>query len=322
MIYCVVPRDLAPKLHDSLRRFYRDDAGIEVIVEQRSRDRRRREDRRAAGAAPAPKAERRRVQNPDGRRVTERRGALVVVDAPPMPRKARPHADRLVFIELPGETTQQAEDAAADRLVARFQSGDREAFTELYMHYFDRVYDYLGVVLRNSTEAEDAAQHVFLATFEALPRYEFRGRPFRAWLFVIVRNHALRLLTERGRVQPVAPTDDLWTERASTPDEHDLGALEWLSDRELVMFIERLPLAQRQVLLLRFMLDLSAGETAAVIGSTPQAVRQLQARALRYLRTRFAGLGRTVPNTGRVRSQSRIRPVVVTRARRFALQRW
>src|SRR5207247_785202 len=69
-------------------------------------------------------------------------------------------------------------------------------------------------------------------------------------------------------------------------------ALEWLTDQDLMVLVSRLPLAQRQVILLRYMMDLSCPEIAEVLGRTPDAVRQLQQRALNFLRVRLSALGR------------------------------
>src|SRR5205807_1365169 len=97
--YCLIPRDLAPRLHDALRRHFAPDPAVEVIVERRAGDRRRRPDRRAPDApaapsapgapAPAPRAPRpedcRRVRAPAGRRVAARRAPGIAVPAPPLP---------------------------------------------------------------------------------------------------------------------------------------------------------------------------------------------------------------------------------------------
>jgi RNA polymerase sigma-70 factor (ECF subfamily) len=329
LLYCLIPRDLAPRLHETLRRHFAPDPTIEVVVQRRTADRRaarnrRAPDRQTAPAtfgppAHAPKQDSRRIRNIAGRRLGERRAALLAVDdGPPLPRKARAHAHRLTFVERLEPSTQQLEDQDAARLIMRIQSGDRDAFADLYMRYFDRVYSYLRLLLRDPHEAEDLAQQVFVSVLQALPRYEHR-RSFWVWLVVVLRNHALNAIRQRNRVELTAPGDlDRQLERCNSQDA-DLNALGWISDRELVMFVERLPLAQRQVLLLRFMLDLSTSEIAELLERSPADVRMLQHRALAFLRTRLAALGR---DSGRARPVPWRRLVVkahVIRSRRAAL---
>jgi RNA polymerase sigma factor (sigma-70 family) len=98
------------------------------------------------------------------------------------------------------------EDADTARLVELIQAGEHERFGEVYVRYFDRVYSYLRLVLRNEHHAEELAQQVFLDVLEALPRYEPRdSTPFRGWLFAIARNRAISQLRATGRVIPEEP---------------------------------------------------------------------------------------------------------------------
>jgi hypothetical protein len=46
MIYCVVPEALAGELYDKLVDYYKDDPNVEVIIDRRSKDRRKEHDRR------------------------------------------------------------------------------------------------------------------------------------------------------------------------------------------------------------------------------------------------------------------------------------
>ena len=187
------------------------------------------------------------------------------------------------------------EDEDTTRLVIRAQTGDREAFAAIYTRYFDRVYAYLRVALNDAAEAEDATQKVFMSVLESLPAYELReGRPFRAWLFRIARNRALDHHRAGGRVSPEDPTE--LDRRLEAEDKTDLRALTWTSDEDLLLLIERLPEAQRQALMLRYVLGFSSAEIAEVMERSEPAVRQLNHRALDFLRIRLAAAGREPAN--------------------------
>lgn len=317
LIYCVVPFELAAKLHEPLRQFFRDDPRVEVVVDRRKRERRRGARRAAGGAAPG--AERRAVRAGQGRRIAHRRAATVPVAPLPLPRRARRYADRLAFVERVEPSDQHARDVDSARLVVGFQAGDGAAFRDLYLRYFDAIYSYLSVALGDHHDAEDAAQQVFTKALEALPRYEVRpGKPFRAWLFRIARNEALATL-RRKRLIELEDPDRIDRRREAGGAAADDLALEWLSDTDLVVLIERLPDAQRQVLALRYMLDLSRAEIAAVMQRTPAAVSQLEQRALRFLSDRLTALGRGPLRPHRPPMLIRLRRMPVLGARRSAL---
>src|SRR5262249_57773683 len=72
--YCVIPRELAPKLHEQLRRHFADTETVEVVVERRRFERRADDDRRTSTDA-APTPERRAIRGQGGRRVGARRAA-------------------------------------------------------------------------------------------------------------------------------------------------------------------------------------------------------------------------------------------------------
>jgi RNA polymerase sigma-70 factor (ECF subfamily) len=225
---------------------------------------------------------------------------------------------RVHFVERIDASEEQLEDADTARLVIRLQGGEGTAFESLYGRYFDRVYGYLKVTLNAREEAEDAAQQVFMHVFEHVDRYERRDKPFRAWLFTIVRNVALMRLRKEGRVDIVDPAELGRRREGAAPQ--DLHVLDWISDRDLMVFVERLPDAQRQVLMLRFMLGLRAAEIAEVLGRTPNDVSQLQSRALRFLRQRLTAIGRSGSRRDRARTQRRTIQAWVLRSRRYALR--
>jgi RNA polymerase sigma-70 factor (ECF subfamily) len=320
-LYCVVSAELARRLHEPLRRHFRDDPTIEVVVERRASERRQGDERRVA-VSERTGAERRRIGMPGGRRVGERRATLVEVGAPQLPRRFQRHAAGIVFVERLAPSTLDAEDADTARLVTRIQAGEKDLYAELYQRYFTRVYGYVRVALNDTHEAEDVTQQVFMQVLEALPRFRLGSQPVRAWLFTITRNVTVSQLRRSGRSEATEPRKiDERRERDADPngDALPLSTLEWISDRDLVMLVERLPDPQRQVLALRYLLDLRVSEVAEVLGRTPNDVSQLQHRALKFLQARLRSLGRLPRGGTPIRIRRRIHQAPVLRMRRFAL---
>jgi RNA polymerase sigma factor (sigma-70 family) len=318
VVYCIVPRALADLLHEPLREHFRDDPDVEVIVDVRKRERRSGLRRRITGAV-RDGAERRRVRSDEGRRVGERRALTMPVTAPPIPPELKAFRERLTFVQRLVPTGQRCEDAELARLVLRFQAGDRKCFEELYLRTFSPLYSYLRLLLKDAHEAEDATQHVMINAMQALPRFQLRaGTPFRGWLFRIARNEALTRLKRRSRFDLEEP------ERMAALQESSAMAspqhLEWLTDAELMRFVERLPLAQRQAIALRYMLDLSSEEIGTVLDRSAGAVRHLEMRALQTLEERLRSIGRRPLREERPNMLARVRRAPVLRARRFVLR--
>src|SRR5437016_14168935 len=83
-------------------------------------------------------------------------------------------------------------------LMLRVREGDREAFAELVDKYKQPVMNLAYRTLRDATEAEDLAQHVFLQVYKSAHRYEISAK-FSTWLFTIARNLCLNEIRRRSR---------------------------------------------------------------------------------------------------------------------------
>jgi RNA polymerase sigma-70 factor (ECF subfamily) len=169
-------------------------------------------------------------------------------------------------------------DAEGDerRLVEAAQK-DPARFAELYAAHFERVYAYAARRLHDRQEAEDVTSEVFHQALANLPRFEWRGVPFAAWLFRIAANAIADRWQRRDR------------ERGGPPPE--LAAEPRLEEVEeqarLIRLVGRLPGDQRRVVEMRFVEQKSIREIAAELGRSEGAVKQLQFRALSELRRRM-----------------------------------
>jgi RNA polymerase sigma-70 factor (ECF subfamily) len=221
-----------------------------------------------------------------------------------------------------GPLEEAHEDADTALLVEAAQAGNQDAFSALYARYFARVSTYLRLMLNDAHEAEDATQDVFMQLMEKLPAYEHRAQPFRAWLFVVVRNHAINHLRKQAPIELVEPVElDRRRELEGENDEAAAWTLEWIKDSELFLLFERLPLTQRQVLALRFLLGLDTKEIAATLGVTETNVRGMQYRGLTFLRKRLKALGRIGEGGELIRMRAKFKQAPVLRSRRFMLDK-
>jgi RNA polymerase sigma-70 factor, ECF subfamily len=157
---------------------------------------------------------------------------------------------------------------------------DLAALVETYSALLFRV---SHSVLRNKAEAEDVVQDAFVRVIEhrlSLPAV----RDMRVWLVRIAWNLAL---DRRRRIRP-EQMDDLFAE--SLVGNHlpaDVVLNEAQRMKAVFREIERLPKAERQVLLLSALEELETVEMAQIMGKSESGVRALLFRARTRLRTRL-----------------------------------
>src|SRR3954449_8086450 len=173
-----------------------------------------------------------------------------------------------------------------DELVSRAMAGDPESVGRLIAIIRPMVVRYcrarLGRMDRSSVSADDVAQEVCLAVLTALPGYRVQGRPFLAFVYGIASHKVIdaHRSATRNRAEPVADLPD----SAESSDGPEQRALRIELSDELSQLLDTLPEKQREILVLRVVVGLSAEETADAVGSTPGAVRVAQHRALPRLR--------------------------------------
>jgi RNA polymerase sigma-70 factor (ECF subfamily) len=139
---------------------------------------------------------------------------------------------------------------------------------------------------RSFASADDVAQEVCLAVLTALPGYQDQGRPFLAFVYGIAAHKVAdaHRAVARNRAEPVAEIPDM-PERADGPEQR---AMRGELTSRMATLLRVLPAKQREILVLRVVVGLSAEETAEAVGSTPGAVRVTQHRALARLRRTLA----------------------------------
>jgi len=166
-----------------------------------------------------------------------------------------------------------------ERTLIEAAQADPARFVDLYDRHFHRVYGYVIRRTGSRAEAEDITSAVFERALTHLPRFEWRGVPFVAWLYRIAANAIADRRKQTERDSPDPPPD--------VPDDRESEEIE----RRAMIFdlIERLPDVQRRVIEMRFVEEKSIREIAVALDRSEGAVKQLQLRALENLRKHMEG---------------------------------
>jgi RNA polymerase sigma factor (sigma-70 family) len=151
-------------------------------------------------------------------------------------------------------------------LVRRAQLGSAAAFEELVILRGPQLFRYLAVRLGSESDARDALQETLTAAWQGLPALRDRGK-FWSWLVGIATHKAAD--TRRGRMDTTDRVESHGCEDTSVLDLHQALAA--------------LPEHFRQVLLLRYLVQLSEDEVALALGIRVGTVKSRSARARRAL---------------------------------------
>ncbi len=180
-----------------------------------------------------------------------------------------------------------------DVAVAAATQGDRGAIATVLASIRPMIVRYcrarVGVAERHSLSADDIAQEVCMAVMTALPRYRDQGRPFMAFVYGIASHKVAD--AHRGAARNRAEPVDEIPESMSVESGPEQVALQSDLSRRMARLLETLPEKQREIVMLRLVVGLSAEETATAVGSTPGAVRVAQHRALARLKTEVGKAG-------------------------------
>ena len=166
---------------------------------------------------------------------------------------------------------------------------DPEAFGALYERYVERIYNYVFFRVGNSIDAEDLTSKVFFRALKSIGGYKHMGLPFSAWIYRIAHNLIANYHRDRTRGREISIED------LSLPDTGKLAAPEQkmaqLQDHEfLLRVINDLSPQKMELILLKFVQNLSNQEISYIFGKTEGAIKSLYHRTLLELRDRVKEL--------------------------------
>jgi len=151
------------------------------------------------------------------------------------------------------------------------KEGDKEAFGRIYELYFTPVFRYVYFRLRNRHEAEDLTQTVFVKFYESAADFAETGKSPLAYFFTIARN----VIIDHSRKKKEIVMGDRELEAGAGGIKED--QLKNIERKEISIkvkeAIKRLTDDQQEIMILKFINDLSNGEIAEILGKSEVAVR-------------------------------------------------
>ena len=151
----------------------------------------------------------------------------------------------------------------------------------LYDHYQGSVYRFLFYRTRSSQLAEDLTSETFFRALRSMQSFRWQGKDFGAWLMTIARNLATDHF-KAGRTRLEMTTEDMGLHDDET-EGPETAVLAGLTNEILLRALTELPSEQKDCLIMRFLQGMSIAETAAVLGRSEGAIKQLQLRGVRNL---------------------------------------
>jgi len=202
-------------------------------------------------------------------------------------------------------------------LVRAAQRGDGQAFAALHARYYSRIYRLAYLKTNNAADAEDVASETFLRALASLPRFDFKATNGQAAsLYPWLHRIAINLIVDSCRQRP--PSSVVSLDAPLIEGMRDLlgdrlpGAASAMSPQEIVernevqqlvrSSIAALPSDHSEVLIYRFLGDLSLKEISLEMRRSESAIKSLLHRATVALR---AEIRRRVDAVERIDLQSK-----------------
>lgn len=182
-------------------------------------------------------------------------------------------------------------EMSEEELVTRCRMGDLEAFSLVYARYSPQVYRYAYHLLGHREDADDIKQETFLRAHQAIGSFRSEAS-LQTWLLRICGNLC------RDRIKSWERRKVCYDDRISGDGPHrDTQAMDpqAVVEREetkaiLMKALHGMPAAQREIIVLHDIEELSYSEIALILNCSNASVKLRVFRARRYLKERVACL--------------------------------
>ena len=168
-----------------------------------------------------------------------------------------------------------------EHIIARARRGDADAFEQLVEAYRNQVFRLALRMCGNEADADEVAQEAFLSAWKGLPNFRGESR-FSTWLYQLTTHAVIDLMRREKRQAAAEDIDEITTADDGPSPQQQAGRAE--TRREVRAALMQLPEEYRQVLLLRFMQELSYEEIGQTLKLPAGTVKSRLNRAKAQLK--------------------------------------
>lgn len=179
-------------------------------------------------------------------------------------------------------------------LIERAIRGEASAFGLLYDRYQPGIFRFIYLKVGHREEAEDLTHQVFLSAWQNIGTFSDQGLPISSWLYRIARNKVI----DHYRTRKSLINIERVLEEVMIEDKAEEGAVKKMEMEAVYRALSKLTPDQQEIIVLRFVEELSYQEISKVVGKNQGAIRVLQFRAIRKLKKIMDKEGKEKQNNG------------------------
>ncbi len=166
-----------------------------------------------------------------------------------------------------------------EKIIQDAIKGEASAFGLLYDKYQPQIYRFVYLKVGHREEAEDLTHQIFLKAWQKIDKYEHRGFPFSSWLYQISRNQIIDLYRTQKKTSDLEDIVELGENDAQL-EKIDVK----LETERVQKAISLLKDEYQDVIIMRFVEELSYEEMSEILDKPQTTVRVLQHRAIKQLK--------------------------------------
>jgi RNA polymerase sigma-70 factor, ECF subfamily len=176
------------------------------------------------------------------------------------------------------KSTESNENDILDRAIL----GDADAFSLLYEENVKKIYTYIYYRTGNTHDAEDLTARVFQRALKHITKYKKTKVPFSAWLYRIAHNLVANWHRDSKRKKELPLEDHTYLQSKTDMPEKQIEKNQEVD--KLMDAIHTLPNDRQQLLILKYVEDLSNKEVGVIMKKSEGAIKSLYHRTLKELR--------------------------------------